>query len=1575
MTFLSGRSLPKQFIATPLLAALSLIASPALAQSVSDLLRSSPQAAAPSPDLPPAFTVVRSRRIAVDSAFLSKVERLVDKQRGPLRARLFDDAEFLFLRTRVEPVLDDRGFHWFGSRPGSSLEEAVLSVLDGRLSASFHVDGRFYRLEPLEDGDYRISELRVDRPAAPESDAVAAPAGPLDPILALAKLGVNQGVLAFGVSTVDILGVYTPAARNRAGGSQAIQDKIALAVAEANSSFKNSAIPLEFHLAGMAQVDAQGSEAASSSYLSEITFNRPDIAALRDAYGADLVSMFIDGPGANGGVVGIGWLYGGQIGFDAYAYSISETNWAVGPSYTFSHEAGHNMGLAHDRAHAGSSGVFSYSYGYQHTTSPKFYTIMAYSAGCGGCAPLNYWSNPQVNYGNPPTPTGVDASKSNSADAARTLTQTGPIAAGWRPTRNPPANRNPIANPQSVETTANTSVSVTLTGSDPDNDPIAFQIDSPPSHGTLSGSGANRVYTPASGFSGVDQFDFEVYDNRGGFSTARVTITVGGSSSLPPPPSSAELVVETVATTASTGGWTSVPLSEPFTAPTPVCTAEYAIGAPPALVRVRSVKSSGFQIRLARADGSSQALSAGVSCLVVEAGVFTLSRHGVRMEAGSYVSSVTDRRGSWTGEAVPYRQSYGSPVVVGQVMTANDASFSSFWTRNDSSAAWGPDSSSMRLGKHVGEDPNTSRATETVGYIVIEAGSGMLDELPYEAGVGAASVTGSADNAPATYTLSALRNASSAVLSSAGMRGNDGGWPILSGPGAVSGSAIELFIEEDQLTDAERRHGAELVAYIAFEGVAAVPNQPPVADSRSVTTEAGQAVAVKLTGSDPDGDPLTFSVETAPAHGSLSGVAPSLTYTPHNGYSGPDAFTFRVSDNRSGSDVATVSITVEAAPPPPSAPPTGELVVESVFSFVGSDGWTRIPLSKSFVSPIPVCTAEYAAGQPPAAVRLRGLGSTGFELRLARLDGSPQDIVTGVRCIVVEQGVFTAAEHGVRMEARSVAAAGTSYKNTFNAADVPYAQSYASPVVLGQVATANDALFSVFWASGSSSSSAPSGSGMKLGKHVAEDPNTVRATETLTYLVIEAGSGVMDGYAFEAGVGPLTVQGSANGVASYPLGLANTSSAVLSSAGMRGGDGGWPTLAAVADSELRLFIEEDELRDSERSHTSEQVAYLALASGGPANRKPTAHDATATTHAGQAVAIHLSGNDPDGDPLTFSVTVGPSHGSLSGVAPKLTYTPAQGYSGPDSFTFRVDDGRSGRDEAVVSIHVEAPVAPPPPSGGLTAETVRVSAGSSAWTSVTLSQAFGAPIPVCTAEYAAGLPPAAVRMRNLSGSGFQIRLARLDHLTSAISADVQCFVVEEGVYTLGNDGVKMEAGKFTSTVTDNRGSWAGQAVAYRQSYASPVVLGQVATANDSRFSVFWAKGATSGRTPEPTALNLGKHVGEDPDTARASETLTYIVIEAGRGSIAGRAFEAGVGPGTIQGPDDGTARTYSHGVAGATAAVLSQAGMYGADGTIPTLDGPTAVSGSKLRLFVDEDQLFDAERRHTGERIAYLVLGP
>lgn len=97
-----------------------------------------------------------------------------------------------------------------------------------------------------------------------------------------------------------------------------------------------------------------------------------------------------------------------------------------------------------------------------------------------------------------------------------------------------------------------------------------------------------------------------------------------------------------------------------------------------------------------------------------------------------------------------------------------------------------------------------------------------------------------------------------------------------------------------------------------FAFAAPVANTKPVANSINVTTNQNTSKSFVLTGSDTDGDSLTFSLVTTPSSGSLSGTVPNLTYAPNSGFTGSDSFTFKVNDGTVDSDVATVSISINA---------------------------------------------------------------------------------------------------------------------------------------------------------------------------------------------------------------------------------------------------------------------------------------------------------------------------------------------------------------------------------------------------------------------------------------------------------------------------------------------------------------------------------------------------------------------------------------------------------------------------------------------------------------------------------------
>ncbi|MGD8768653.1 MAG: fibronectin type III domain-containing protein [Desulfobacterales bacterium] len=266
----------------------------------------------------------------------------------------------------------------------------------------------------------------------------------------------------------------------------------------------------------------------------------------------------------------------------------------------------------------------------------------------------------------------------------------------------------------------------------------------------------------------------------------------------------------------NTGGdYVTVSLANVYVNPVVVCSVNYNNNITPVVARVSNVTSTSFDVRLQNPSGGAVKADT-VSYLVVEEGAWNID--GVKIEAQTYLSTVTDENNSWVGESQSYGQSYKNPVLLGQVMTENDAGWSVFWCQG-SRQADPPSATAVTTGKTVCEDTGTIRADETIGFIVFEAGHGMICGVEFEASVGADTVQGVSDSPPYTYSFdTAFGLAPQVALSGmAGMDGGNGGWAYTHGSTFATTKSLYLSIDEDMIGDSERSHTTEQVGYVVFE--------------------------------------------------------------------------------------------------------------------------------------------------------------------------------------------------------------------------------------------------------------------------------------------------------------------------------------------------------------------------------------------------------------------------------------------------------------------------------------------------------------------------------------------------------------------------------------------------------------------------------------------------------------------------------------------------------------------------------------------------------------------------------------
>ncbi|MCY4430651.1 MAG: M12 family metallo-peptidase, partial [Rhodospirillales bacterium] len=238
--------------------------------------------------------------------------------------------------------------------------------------------------------------------------------------------------------TVDVAVVYTPSAREAAGGTAAVEAEIDLMIAATNQAFQDSGVLSRVALVARSEV-RYSETGVSSTDLGRLIEPEDgymdEVHEMRDRVGADLVHLI---PG-EGDVGGIAQVYG-PFGLSVWS------GWAV------PHEFGHNLGLLHDRYQESRERLRPHpAYGYVNRPGlqlrarkpTQWRTIMSYSDECDDqfthCSEVPRYSNARERYNGEPTGIPFDAEAkaaawgvTGPADAASVIDVTAPAIAAWR---------------------------------------------------------------------------------------------------------------------------------------------------------------------------------------------------------------------------------------------------------------------------------------------------------------------------------------------------------------------------------------------------------------------------------------------------------------------------------------------------------------------------------------------------------------------------------------------------------------------------------------------------------------------------------------------------------------------------------------------------------------------------------------------------------------------------------------------------------------------------------------------------------------------------------------------------------------------------------------------------------------------------------------------------------------------------------------------------------------------------------------------------------------------------------------
>lgn len=458
-------------------------------------------------------------------------------------------------------------------------------------------------------------------------------------------------------------------------------------------------------------------------------------------------------------------------------------------------------------------------------------------------------------------------------------------------------------------------------------------------------------------------------------------------------------------------------------------------------------------------------------------------------------------------------------------------------------------------------------------------------------------------------------------------------------------------------------------------------NDPPVAVSQNVPYDLNTPKAITLTGLDIDGDALTFAVVTQPANGSLSGVPPNITYTPDTDYAGSDSFTFTANDGAIDSPAGVITLNLN---PVSNVPPVAsDQVVSSP-----EDTPVSIMLSATDDNGD---VLTYAITQPPSHGTLDGTGQNVTYTPDSDFDGA-------------DSFGFEASDGSTTSNVATVSITVTPIND--------------APVANSQSVTTDKNVQKLIVLTGSDIE------GSALSFELVASPAhgaLVLTDANATYTPTPGYTGA-DSFTFRVNDGELNSSAAFVSIVVNPTGSAPVASNTTVSTDedmavdidlsvrVTDVDGDPITYSFIRQPEHGTFAVSgailtytpdehyfgaDTISFIGNDGTSDSNIGMIFLVVKPVNDLPLAGDLAIATEEDVPVEIGLIATDADGDPLTYIIVTAPLHGTLTGTAPSLIYTPDDDSDAADNFTFRVNDGTGNSNAGTVSITIsptnDAPV--------------------------------------------------------------------------------------------------------------------------------------------------------------------------------------------------------------------------------------------------------------------------------------------
>ncbi|MDB5351780.1 MAG: putative rane protein [Planctomycetota bacterium] len=484
--------------------------------------------------------------------------------------------------------------------------------------------------------------------------------------------------------------------------------------------------------------------------------------------------------------------------------------------------------------------------------------------------------------------------------------------------------------------------------------------------------------------------------------------------------------------------------------------------------------------------------------------------------------------------------------------------------------------------------------------------------------------------------------------------------------------------------------------------IAPTANSAPVAVNDTFTTPMGTPLTVATPGvlvndTDANGDPLTSQIVAQPAHGTVT-LNPngSFTYTPVASYNGPDSFTYQDSDGKALSNVATVNLTVTPVNRPPVAnndlysTTTGTPLTIAAPGVLGND---TDPDGDPLTAGAPSVPAH-------GTVTLNANGSltytptAGFNgTDTFTYQASDGKTLSNVATVTISIGP------GVNRPPAAVNDSYTTPEDTPLTVPAPGVlgndtDPEGNPLVSVIVAPPTHGTVTLNFDGSLTYTPAANYNGPDSFTYQASDGTSLSNVATVSIAVSPVNDAPIardDAYTTPQGVA-LTVP-----AAGVLVNDTDVDGDTLTSVIVAGPSHGTVTLnpnGSFTYTPAASYNGADSFTyQASDGKAPSNIATVRIGVT-PVNQAPAAVDDTYTTPGGITLTVNgpgvlINDTDANGDTLTSVLVTPPTHGTVT-LNPNgsFTYTPGPGYTGPDLFTYRANDGKALSDPATVRINVQ-----------------------------------------------------------------------------------------------------------------------------------------------------------------------------------------------------------------------------------------------------------------------------------------------